>query len=98
MNCQMESLISKQNKWYLYVLLCADGTYYTGVTTDTSRRLHEHNYTQRGAKYTRRRRPVNLIYSASYANRSEAQKAEYKFKKLNKNQKEVIVNGNRQQG
>ena len=84
--------------WLLYVLLCADGTYYTGVTTDTSRRLHEHNYTQRGAKYTRRRRPVNLIYSASYANRSEAQKAEYKFKKLNKNQKEVIVNGNRQQG
>ena len=86
------------SNWLLYVLLCADGTYYTGVTTDTSRRLHEHNYTQRGAKYTRPRRPVKLIYSASYANRSEAQKAEYKFKKLNKNQKEVIVNGNRQQG
>ena len=90
-NYQMESLISKQNKWFLYVLLCADGSYYTGVTTDTSRRLYEHNHSQRGAKYTRRRRPVNLIYSVSCANRSEAQKAEYKFKKLNRKQKEAVI-------
>ena len=91
MNCQMESHISKQSEWFLYVLLCADGSYYTGVTTDTSRRLYEHNHSQRGAKYTRRRRPVNLIYSVSYANRSEAQKAEYKFKKLTRKQKKRII-------
>ena len=81
-----------EDNWFLYVLLCADGTYYTGVTTDTSRRLHEHNYSQRGAKYTCRRRPVKLIYSASYANRSEAQKAEYKFKKLTRTQKQGVIN------
>ncbi len=78
--------------WYFYALLCEDGSYYGGVTTDLERRLHEHNNTQRGAKYTRSRRPVVLVYSASYANRSEAQKAEYRFKKLSKNQKEVIIN------
>ncbi len=80
-------------KWYFYTLLCADGSYYAGVTTSLKRRLHEHNNTQRGAKYTKTRRPVKLIYSASYSSRSEAQRAEYAFKKLNRKQKEAIVSG-----
>ena len=63
----------------------------TGVTTDLERRLHEHNNTRRAAKYTKSRRPVKLIYSASYSNRSEAQKAEYKFKRLNKSQKKKVI-------
>ena len=77
--------------WILYVLECADGTLYTGVTTDIDRRLHEHNKTSRGAKYTRSRRPVNLVWLRAYETRSEAQKAEYQFKKLLHKQKWEII-------
>ncbi len=77
--------------WYLYVLLCADGTYYTGITKDTKRRLHEHNNTKRGAKYTKVRRPVSLVFSKRFDNRSVAQKAEYAFKRYSRAQKKQIV-------
>jgi len=79
-------------KWFLYILQCSDGTYYTGVTTDMSRRINEHNNSSRGAKYTRTRRPVKLIYFSEYKNRSAAQKAEHQFKKLTRVQKEVKIN------
>ena len=82
-------------KWILYVLLCADGTYYTGITTDINRRLNEHNAGKRGAKYTRTRRPVKLIYLESYDNRSSASKAESLFKKLSRKAKEVKINEKR---
>ncbi len=79
--------------WYLYVLLCSDGTYYTGITTDTKRRLHEHNKTKRGAKYTRVRRPVRMVYvEGPYASRGISQSAEYRFRKLNRKQKEEVIN------
>ena len=78
--------------WFLYVLLCSDGTYYTGVTTDIQRRLKEHNTSRKGAKYTKTRRPVKLIYFEDYADRSSAQKAEYKFKRLTRKQKEILIN------
>jgi putative endonuclease len=77
--------------WYFYVLLCSDGSYYGGVTTDLDRRLNEHNATSRGAKYTKARRPVKLVYWANYENRSKAQKAEYNFKKLKRKEKEELV-------
>ena len=77
--------------WYLYVVSCSDGTLYTGVTTDLVRRVHEHNETKRGAKYTKTRRPVKLLWSRQYANRSEAQKAEYQFKQLFREQKLQII-------
>jgi putative endonuclease len=79
-------------KWFLYILQCSDGTYYTGVTTDMRRRLHEHNNSNRGAKYTRTRRPVKLIYFSEHENRSSAQKAEYRFKKLTRTQKKGVIN------
>jgi len=81
--------------WYLYALLCADGTYYTGVTTDLQRRLNEHNTSSRGAKYTKTRRPTSLVYSKYFIDRSSAQKAEYKFKRLTRKQKEKIINESR---
>ena len=84
--------------WYFYALLCADGTYYAGVTTDLRRRLHEHNKTRKGAKYTRTRRPVNIVYSTRYASRSEAQKAEAAFKKLSRDQKQNVIQGWRSGG
>ena len=79
-------------KWLLYVLRCSDGTYYTGVTTDMKRRLNEHNTSERGAKYTRARRPVKLVYCNEFEDQSKAQTAEYKFKKLSRTEKEKIIN------
>ncbi len=77
--------------WYLYVLLCADGSYYTGITKDTERRLHEHNKTKRGAKYTRTRRPVQLMYVERFSLHGEALRAERTFKRLSHAQKKQIV-------
>lgn len=79
--------------WYLYVVQCCDGTLYTGVTTSLSRRLKEHNGSPKGAKYTRTRRPVTLVHKREYKNRSEAQAAEHKFKKLPRLQKWGLIKG-----
>jgi putative endonuclease len=73
--------------WYMYVVKCSDSTLYTGVTTDIIRRIDEHNYSKKGAKYTRSRRPVTLIYKEKFANRSEACRSEYAFKQLTRKQK-----------
>ena len=78
-------------EWFLYVLKCNDGTLYTGVTTNIQRRLKEHNTSSRGAKYTKARRPVEVIYWKSFKNQSSAQKAEYKFKQLTREQKEKMI-------
>jgi len=80
-----------EKAWFLYVLRCADDTFYTGTTTDISRRIDEHNTKQCGAKYTKARRPVKLVFWQPFENRSKAQKAEYKFKKLTRKQKEKII-------
>jgi len=77
--------------WYLYVVRCGDDTLYTGITTDLKRRLNEHNTSKRGAKYTKTRRPINLVYYELHQSRSNAQKAEHKFKKLTRQQKEKII-------
>ena len=84
-----------EKAWFLYVLRCADDTFYTGTTTDITRRIDEHNTKKCGAKYTKTRRPVELIFWLDFENRSQAQKAEYKFKKLTRTQKEKIINASR---
>ncbi len=68
--------------WYVYIVSCRDKTLYTGVTKDLSRRLKEHNDGKKGAKYTRARRPVKLVYSEKWNSRSEACTREYCLKKL----------------
>lgn len=68
--------------WHVYILRCADGTLYTGITTDLSRRVDEHNNGKAGARYTRSRRPVAVAYSEPAASRSEASRREYAIKKL----------------
>lgn len=78
--------------YYLYILECRDKTLYTGITTDLERRLEEHNSSNKGAKYTRGRRPVVLVYSKEYENRSEATKAEGEFKKLTRTAKIKLIN------
>ena len=80
--------------WYLYVVWCNDDSLYTGVTTDLKRRVEEHNTSSKGAKYTKTRRPVRLMYSLEFEDRSSAQKAECKFKKLSREQKLNIIQKN----
>lgn len=78
--------------WYVYILECADDTFYTGITTDLDTRLKEHNAGD-GARYTRARRPVRLIYSESAPNRSEAQSREYRIKQLSRMEKSRLIAG-----
>lgn len=78
--------------YYLYILECADKTLYTGITVDLERRINEHNNSKLGAKYTAARRPVKLVYSKKFRNRSTASKAESKIKKLSREEKIKLVN------
>lgn len=73
--------------YYVYILECSDTTLYTGITTDIKRRVDEHNNSQKGAKYTKLRRPVKLVYSEECVDRSSASKREYAIKKMSKAQK-----------
>jgi len=77
--------------YFVYILECSDGTLYTGITTDLDRRLHEHNHTTKGAKYTRARRPVKFVYHEIYENRSEASKRELLIKKMKRQEKIYLV-------
>lgn len=77
---------------YFYVLLCADDSFYAGYTTDTLRREREHNKGI-GSKYTKARRPVQMIYKEVFGSRTEATKAEAAFKKLSRKQKENFLKG-----
>lgn len=67
--------------YYVYMVKCADDTLYTGIATELDRRIEEHNASDKGAKYTRVRRPVKLVYSEKYPDRSTASKREYEIKK-----------------
>lgn len=75
---------------YMYVVECADKSFYTGYTTDIVRRIKTHN-TKKGAKYTRTRLPVSLIYYEEFETKSEATKAESAFKKLTREKKEKYI-------
>ena len=67
--------------WYVYIVECADGSYYTGITTDVARREAEHN-AGTGARYTRARRPVRMVYTEPAADRSQASQREWAIKQL----------------
>ena len=77
--------------WFVYILKCADNTLYTGVTKDCSQREHEHNTSEKGAKYTRARRPVQMIYSAEFPDRSSVCKEESRIKKLTRAEKLALI-------
>ena len=79
--------------YHLYILRCADDTLYTGIARDLDKRLVEHNASKTGAKYTRSRRPVRLVYARAYPNRSEALRAEAATKKLKRSQKLALIHG-----
>lgn len=76
----------------VYILRCSDDTLYTGITTDMDKRLQEHNSSDKGAKYTRNRRPVTLVYTEDAEDRSSASKREYAIKKLSRAKKLALIN------
>ncbi|KKK36684.1 endonuclease [Mesobacillus campisalis] len=80
----------EKNEHYFYVLSCRDGTLYAGYTNDLERRLRQHNE-GKGAKYTKGRGPVELIYSKLFGTKSEALKAEYAFKQLPRARKDQFL-------
>ncbi|MEF9958895.1 MAG: GIY-YIG nuclease family protein [Niameybacter sp.] len=75
---------------FVYIVKCSDETYYTGYTNNIEKRLKAHNE-GKGAKYTRARLPVRLIYQETYENKSEALKREYAIKQLTRSKKEVLI-------
>ena len=75
---------------YTYMVKCSDGTLYTGWTTDLEHRVKAHNDGE-GAKYTRSRRPVELVYYEEYTTKAEAMKREYSIKQLTRKQKEKLI-------
>lgn len=77
--------------YFIYILKCSDDTLYTGITTDIKRRVYEHNNSDKGAKYTKLRRPVELVYSEESENRSSASKREYAIKKLSRIEKLELI-------
>jgi putative endonuclease len=84
---------SDQTDHYVYVLECADGTLYTGYTTDPQRRVHEHDAGE-GAKYTRGRTPVCLVYTDCFDSKSAAMSREYEIKQLSRTEKERLIAAN----
>lgn len=78
--------------WYTYILQCVDDSLYTGITTDLDRRLSEHNTSNKGAKYTRTRRPVILKYWETFDSRSTASQREYEIKQLSRKSKLNLIN------
>lgn len=72
--------------WVVYIIQCADDTLYTGITTDMERRFKEHTSGE-GAKYTRGRTPLKLVYTELCTSRSQASKREYEIKQLDRNEK-----------
>ena len=84
--------VSPDADHYVYVLRCSDDTLYTGYTTDVSRRVEEHA-SGTGAKYTRGRRPVELVHVEPFDSRSAAMRREHEIKQLDCGAKEALVSG-----
>ena len=79
--------------WYVYILRCGDGTLYTGATDDVDRRLAAHR-AGRGAKYTRGRGPLELVYVEEQLDKSAALRREWEIKRLRREQKEQMIRDN----
>ena len=84
--------VKRCGRHFVYIVECRDGTYYTGYTQDIERRIELHN-SGKGAKYTRDRRPVRLVWRKEYRYFKWAFLREKKIKRLTRGQKEKLVNG-----
>jgi putative endonuclease len=83
-------MVKKNDNHYIYILECGDGTYYTGYTNDLVQRLERHQE-GKGAKYTRGRGPLKLVFQESFCTKQEAMRMEFAVKKLNRSEKERII-------
>ncbi|MFA5795044.1 MAG: GIY-YIG nuclease family protein [Candidatus Brocadiia bacterium] len=83
--------------WYVYIVRCVDDTLYTGITNNVSKRVATHN-AGKGARYTRSRRPVKLVYKKSFPDKSTAFKRERAVKQLTRKNKELLIKRKRQSG
>lgn len=88
MHCDIITLVI--NMCYVYILQCSDGTLYTGWTTDLNKRIETHSK-GKGAKYTRCRLPVELVYFEEFEDKISAQKREYKIKQFRRNEKLMLI-------
>ena len=79
-----------ESTWKLYMLRCRDGSLYTGITTDVEKRLEAHR-AGKGAKYTRGRAPMELVYRESCGSHSDALKRELEIKKLSRQEKQLLI-------
>lgn len=86
----MKSYMVSDDKHYIYILECCDGSYYTGYTNNLEKRIEKHQ-TGKGAKYTRGRTPVQLLFSEVYESKREALQEEYRIKQLTRQQKEQFI-------
>ncbi len=82
---------ASQSAWFVYLVRCQDGTLYCGIAKDLNRRLEEHNSADKGAKYTRGRRPVELVYTEKVASRAQATQREGRIKRMTRAQKMTLI-------
>lgn len=87
-----EQMASGNAPWHVYIVRCIDDTLYTGIARDIRKRLEEHNHGKNGAKYTRSRRPVRLVYCEPAESRSAAARREYQLKNLPLPKKKALIN------
>lgn len=78
--------------WFVYMVRCSDGTLYTGITKDLEKRIATHNSGKNGARYTRSRRPVRLVYSEQAESKAAAARLEFQIKKLKRSKKNNLIN------
>ncbi|MBU1122044.1 MAG: GIY-YIG nuclease family protein [Candidatus Omnitrophica bacterium] len=88
----MKKACIRRGRFFVYVVECKNGTYYTGYTNDLDRRIVEHNDTKRGAKYLRGKGPVELVWCKEYKYFKKAVQKEREIKKLRRYQKEALIN------
>jgi len=87
----VDTFVTPISKWKVYILRCKDDTLYTGVTTDLERRVKEHNSSTLGAKYTKNKRPVKLVYFENRADKVDAMQREYAIKQLSRKEKLTLI-------
>ncbi len=80
--------------YWVYIVQCTDGSFYCGIALDVAARLEQHNTSKLGARYTKSRRPVSLVYQAECGTRSEALKEEIRIKRLSRVEKQSLVETN----
>ena len=87
----MKKKLKREGKFWVYMVECSDGTYYAGSTNNLEKRIKEHNYSRRGAKYLRGKLPVKLVWCREYCYYKNVSGAERRIKKLSHKQKEELV-------